>query len=72
MRLFLEIEDEMTEEELERGIPPRTMRIEVSSEEEARQKAEELRSLFKKPQAFIHYCFHDEDPQKPCRRERIY
>ena len=72
MRIFLEIEDETTLEEMERGIPPRELRIEVSSEEEARRRAEELRPLFKNPKAFIHYCYHDEDTSKPCRRERIY
>jgi len=71
VRLFLEMEDEMAPEELERGIPPRMLRIEVSSVEEARRRAEELKGLFANPRAYVHYCYHDEDPRKPCRRERI-
>lgn len=72
MRLFLEIEDEMTEEEIEKGIPPRMMRVEVKSATEARHIVVSLLPFFRKPRAWLHYCFHDEDPQKPCRRVRIY
>ena len=72
MRMFLEIEDEITPEEEERGIPPRTLRIEVKSREEARRIVITLLSYFRNPRAYIHYCYHDEDPQRPCYRERIY
>ena len=44
VRLFLEMEDEMAPEELERGIPPRMLRIEVSSVEEALQEGEDTMS----------------------------
>ena len=72
MCIFLEVEDERTPEEEERGIPPCMMRIKVSSIDEARRILIPLLGYFRKPKAYVHYCFHDEDPTRPCRRVRIY
>ena len=72
MRVFLEVEDERTEEEERRGIPPCMLRIRISSIDEARRVVIALLRYFRKPRAYVHYCFHDEDPTKPCKRVRIY
>ena len=71
MRLFLEIEDERTEDEERRGIPPSFIRIPVKDREEATFILARMRMYFRKPKAYLHYCYHDEEPQRPCKRERI-
>ena len=66
MKLFLEIYGEQSPEETERGVPQQLLRVEVSSEDKARELAERLKPLFSNPKCYLHYCYHDEDPTKPC------
>ena len=73
MRKFLEIEEQQTPEEIDLGIPPEFIRIEVTgkSKEEIELLCEKLEREIKKPKAFIHECFHDETPPRPCQRKEL-
>jgi len=72
MRLFLELEVPETEEELLRGIPSQGIRVRVGDEEEAQKKLKLAIPLLPEGTAYVHYCYHDEDPPGPCRREKIW
>jgi len=71
MKLFLEIERDPTKEEERKGIPLPMLRIEIGSEEEARDRAPALLPLIPGGKAFLHICRHDETPGGPCERKRI-
>jgi len=72
MRLFLELEVEESIEDIARGIPPQGIRIRVPDEEDAQRKLKLAIPLLPEGTAYIHYCCHDEDPPKPCWREKIW
>jgi len=44
---------------------------EVRSIDEARELAEKYRTMQDTVRVTLHYCYHDEDPSKPCIREEI-
>jgi len=69
MRLYFEAYKEQSEEEIGRGIPQQMIRIEIKSEEEAYELKEKFKDQFDK--FYIHYCYHDEEPTKPCELKEI-
>jgi len=69
MRLYFEAYKEQSEEEIERGIPQPMLRIEIKSEEEAYELKEKFKDQFDK--FYIHYCYNDEIPPKPCKLKEI-
>jgi len=72
MIIFLEMEVAEAEEDLARGIPQRGIRVRVPDEEDAQRKLKLAIPLLPEGTAYIHYCYHDEDPPRPCRREKIW
>jgi len=71
MKLFLEIERNPTQEELEKMIPVPFIRIDIASKEEARTKALSLLPFIPGGEVYLHTCRHDETPQCPCEREKL-
>mgnify|MGYP001772753577 CR=1 FL=1 len=71
MRKFLEIYVEQTQEEIDRGIPQQVIRFDVSdkTEEEIVDLRDKIVSTLglKNFKSFIHICYHDEGPTKPCQ-----
>jgi len=72
MILFLELEVIESQEDLRRGIPQRGVRIRVEDEEDGQRKLKLAIPLLPEGTAYLHYCYHDEDPPRPCRREKIW
>jgi len=73
MKKFLEIEEQQTQEEIDLGIPQQIIRVEVTGKSDSKIKKlkADLVSLVKNPKSFLHQCFHDEIPPKPCIRTEI-
>jgi len=72
MIIFLELDFDESTQDLARGIPPRGIRVRVQDEEDAQRKLKLAIPLLPEGTAYIHYCYHDEDPPKPCWREKIW
>jgi len=71
MKKYLEISEELSEEELLEG-QPQFLRIEVASDEEAIQKANEYKSLFVGNFTYqIHTCNHSSEGNLPCEVTEI-
>jgi len=70
MRLYLEIEEVLSEEE-RLTKQPQFVRFEVSNEDEAKELYEQLKPFLADItyKVYLHYCYHDEG--KPCRREEV-
>ena len=74
MRLFLEVLRVTGGEEERLGFPPFIIRLPVRDEKEAVKVAKEhvkrLMEALKIPpgevRVCLHYCYHDETPQRPC------
>jgi len=75
MRIFLEIYEEQSEEDVNKGIPQQFIRVDVSelSDEEIISKKNEIAGLFgfRKYKAYKHICYHDESELMPCEIEEI-
>ena len=69
MRLYFEAYKKQTEEEIEKGVPQQMVRIEIKEEKEAYELKERFKELFDK--FYIHYCYNDETPPKPCKLKEI-
>ena len=70
MRLYLEIEEVLSEEE-RLTKQPTFLRFEVHNEDEAKELYEQLKPFLANItyKVNLHYCYHDEG--KPCRREEV-
>ena len=70
MKLFLELMELLTEEEAGAGIQPQMIRIEVASEEEAREKLASFETFFlgRKYKKQLHICGH---PNIPCEVKEL-
>ena len=70
MKLYLEIIEDLTEEELLTK-QPQVIRIEVKDKDEALGKLKMLEPLFanRNYRKQLHYCYHDEN--KPCSIEEL-
>ena len=72
MKVFLEIEKSMTQEEIERGVPQQIIRQDVTgkSDDEIKVLAAQLVQIlgWTDYKRYKHICYHDEDPAKPCER----
>jgi hypothetical protein len=73
MKIFLEIEEQQTQEEIDLGIPQQIIRVEVTgkSDSEIKKLKDDLVSLVKNPKSFLHKCHHDERLRKPCTKTEI-
>jgi hypothetical protein len=75
MKIFLEIFKEQSDEDIEKGIPQEFIRKEVDelSEEDIISIKNQLVQVlgWDRYKAQIHYCYHDEDANKPCEIEEI-
>jgi acetolactate synthase regulatory subunit len=73
MRIFLEIEEQQTQEEIDLGIPQQIIRIEVTgkSDSEIKKLKLDLEKLVDNPKSFLHECHHDESLRSPCTKTEI-
>jgi len=70
MKVFLEIEQVLSSEDMEKGVPPVNARLDVTgkTDEEIKDLAKQVASLLGLTdyKAYKHICYHDEDIPKPC------
>jgi len=74
MRVFLEVIQQQNQEEIDLGIPPEIIRIDVTgkSKKEIEKLSKELELLVSNPVPYLHSCFHDESPPKPCTSIKLH
>ncbi len=72
MRLYLQVDETMTEEEMLLG-QPQSVKLEVADKADALQTLEDVKPRFKdlKWRAELHKCRHEHTPNEPCTTELL-
>ena len=75
MKVFLEIEKPLSEEEIAKGVPLQQVRQEVTgkTDDEIKALRDQLVQLlgWTDYKSYKHICYHDEGSGKPCERIEI-
>jgi len=69
MKLILEVFAKKFDEKIGEEVETIVHSEEVESKEHAIKRKNKLLDKYPEARFMLHYCYHDESPLKPCRRE---